>query len=67
MIHKKLSWITLISVVGLLILAACSPKELSVQDPAEDFELVNFTGEKVALSTFIGEEPVLLFFHMADG
>jgi peroxiredoxin len=38
-----------------------------VGDPAPDFELVSSDGETVALSDYEGEQPILLYFHMALG
>ncbi|MBT3190878.1 MAG: redoxin domain-containing protein [Anaerolineae bacterium] len=61
---------TILFVILLLILAACTP-----QSPPEDslvgtlapnFELDNTLGGKTALSDYSGT-PVLLFFHMAVG
>lgn len=52
-----------------LLIQACSstPDELSVGDEAPDFTLPSSEETMVSLSEFAGEQPVLLFFHMAEG
>ena len=40
---------------------------LAVGDPAPDFTLPAATGERISLSDYTGQGPVLLFFHMAEG
>lgn len=51
-----------------LLLAACggSPTGIVVGAPAPDFTLRNAAGGEVSLSDYAGQ-PVLLYFHMADG
>ena len=39
---------------------------VSVGDDAPNFDLPTATGETVSLANYAGQ-PVLLFFHMADG
>lgn len=71
MLGKKITWLGLM-ILALLVLAACSgqsadPAALSVGDAAPDFTLTNADGSTYTLSDHLGETPVLLFFHMADG
>lgn len=40
---------------------------LAVGAPAPDFTLPSATGDDVSLADYRGEQPVLLFFHMAAG
>ncbi len=54
----------------MLLLQACgtsSTADLSVGSPAPEFTLPTSSGEEVSLDDFIGQQPVLLYFHMADG
>ena len=52
----------------LLFAAACSSASgLSEGDQAPGFELATASGKNVALSDYVGKQPVLLFFHMALG
>lgn len=56
--------------VTTLLLTACASGRgsgLEVGDPAPEFRLPSASGEKVALSEYRGSQPVLLYFHMADG
>ena len=52
-----------------LVLSACgsSLSEIAVGDPAPSFTLQSASGEHVSLADYQGEQPVLLFFHMAVG
>lgn len=52
-----------------LMLAACGAAggELSPGDEAPAFTLPAATGEDVSLGDYTGEQPVLLYFHMAGG
>jgi cytochrome oxidase Cu insertion factor (SCO1/SenC/PrrC family) len=61
----------LISVLAALamVAAACGGDgggPLAVGDDAPDFELPDASGGTVSLADF-GGEPVLLYFHMAEG
>lgn len=40
---------------------------LNVGDPAPDFTLPTADGGAVALADYTGQQPVLLYFHMAAG
>lgn len=69
MLARKTAWLGLIGLF-LLVLAGCSsqdPAALSAGDTAPDFTLTNTDGSAYTLSDHLGEQPVLLFFHMADG
>ena len=64
----------LLKVWGLVLfsaifLVACSSAEtgLSVGESAPDFTLSAEDGSTVSLSEYEGEQPVLLYFHMALG
>jgi hypothetical protein len=51
-------------------LSACSSggaDALDVGDTAPDFSLQNALGGTVSLQDYVGEQPVLLYFHMAVG
>ena len=52
-----------------VFLMACSSSTMSVElnSPAPDFELPTAVGGSVALSDYVGKQPVLLYFHMAVG
>lgn len=58
-----------LAVLAAFLIAACGTGAdgLQVGDPAPDFELVSSDGETVALSDYEGEQPILLYFHMALG
>jgi heme/copper-type cytochrome/quinol oxidase subunit 2 len=54
----------------VLVLSACSPdvtEEISAGPSAPDFSLQNALGGTVSLQDYVGEQPVLLYFHMAVG
>ena len=61
--------------VGVLVflsifVGACASSEgeaLEVGDQAPDFTALTASGEQVSLGDYRGEQPVLLFFHMAVG
>ena len=60
----------LLLIVGFgLLLQGCSTEQagLSVGDPAPEFTLPDAVGGSVSLADYEGEQPVLLFFHMAAG
>jgi hypothetical protein len=56
-------------VVITAFLAACStsPPAVEVGSPAPEFNLPTADGGSVALKEFVGQQPVLLYFHMAVG
>lgn len=60
----------LIGIVGMLMLgvglAACGDDAPAAENAAPGFALPAADGSTVALADY-GDEPVLLFFHMADG
>lgn len=65
----KISMLLLLIAI-MLLLQACgtsSTAEISVGSPAPEFTLPTASGEVVSLGDFVGEQPVLLYFHMADG
>lgn len=54
----------------VLVLSACSPEvseDISTGPAAPDFTLQNALGGTVSLQDYVGEQPVLLYFHMAVG
>ena len=55
--------------IMMLLLKACSSVQeaIGVGQPAPDFSLPTADGGSVALDDFIGQQPVLLYFHMAVG
>ncbi len=56
-------------VLGVL-LAGCASEEsgyLEVGDSAPDFNLPTVAGETYALADDLGQQPVLLYFSMAEG
>ena len=69
MIRFKIILIVVILIAGIL-LSACdsnsSTNQIRVGNPAPDFTLNNSGGSPVSLSDYKGQ-PVLLFFHMAEG
>ena len=69
MIKFKIILIVVLLTTGIL-LSACdgnsSSSQIRVGNPAPDFTLNNSGGSPVSLSEYKGQ-PVLLFFHMAEG
>jgi len=56
------------ALVAILITACGTPEtELETGDRAPDFSLQAADGDTVSLSDYHGEQPVLLYFHMALG
>jgi len=55
--------------LGLLVQGCSSSNQakLSVGEKAPDFTLPSATGDTVSLSDYLGRQPVLLYFHMAEG
>mgnify|MGYP001828511658 FL=1 len=55
--------------IATVLLQACSstPEGIQVGAQAPDFTLPSSEGTQVSLSDYTGEQPVLLFFHMANG
>lgn len=54
--------------VLIALLTSCGPSgRLSIGDRAPTFTLPTSTGGEVALTDYVGEKPVLLYFHMAVG
>lgn len=57
-----------IAILGLLLQGCSSAEEgLAVGDSAPAFTLPEADGGTVSLADYEGSQPVLLFFHMADG
>jgi cytochrome oxidase Cu insertion factor (SCO1/SenC/PrrC family) len=56
-------WVVLVS-MALLFFSAGDAMALKVGDKAPDFTLSSTTGEKISLSQFRGEKPVVLFFYI---
>lgn len=79
--HVRLVSVALVAVLLGMVLAACggdddkSPQvvnhdeqsRFSLGDPAPAFTLPTADGGTVSLADYQGEQPVLLFFHMAVG
>ena len=59
----------LLLLIAVLLLQTCSsaPEGIAVGAQAPDFTLPSSEGKQVSLSDYTGEQPVLLFFHMAMG
>ena len=54
----------------VLVVSACGGEvggDLAVGDKAPEFSLKSFGGETIQLSDYQGNQPVLLYFHMAVG
>jgi hypothetical protein len=54
----------------VFVLSACSPdvvEDISAGPSAPNFTLENALGGTVSLQDYIGQQPVLLYFHMAVG
>ena len=64
----KFQKLLLVLLLGSL-LAACggSSNGLSLGDQAPSFTLPTSTGGEVALTDYVGQKPVLLYFNMAVG
>jgi peroxiredoxin Q/BCP len=64
----KLILIAFLLIAGILITAcgSTSSNQIRVGNPAPDFTLTSSDGSPVSLSEYKGQ-PVLLFFHMAEG
>ena len=64
---RHAGWLALAAVIALL-LAGCAPaaEETSGAD-APDFTLPTSDGGQVSLADYQGQQPVLLYFHMAMG
>ncbi len=63
-------WLLISIAFSILALPACvqtTYSGLKVGDPAPDFSLPASNGKTVSLSDFKGQQPVLLYFHMANG
>ena len=55
-------------ITSILLTACTSASEgLNVGDQAPEFSLSSSKGSVVALNDYLGEKPVLLYFHMAKG
>ena len=52
---------------SILLLAACGSSGLQLGDQAPEFSLPTASGGEVALDDYTGQQPVLLYFHMALG
>lgn len=50
--------------VALLFFGADDGMALEVGDKAPDFTLPSTTGDKISLSQFRGQKPVVLFFYL---
>lgn len=65
---KMKPWISMLMVVlvgaALLLINIGDVMALKVGDKAPDFTLPSTTGEKISLSQFQGEKPVVLFFYI---
>jgi len=60
--------LTVLFITSILLTACTSAsEELGVGDKAPQFSLTSSTGSEVALTDYLGEKSVLLFFHMAKG
>ena len=59
----------LLTIMLALTLAACGSQAagIAVGAPAPAFALPAATGGTVALADYRDQQPVLLYFHMADG
>jgi cytochrome oxidase Cu insertion factor (SCO1/SenC/PrrC family) len=67
-VFQPLVW-SLLAVLALISLVSCaqaSPTGLQVGSKAPDFSLPASDGRTVALADYKGQ-PVLLYFHMANG
>jgi len=67
-VFQPLVW-TLLAVLALISLVSCaqaSPASLQVGSTAPDFSLPASDGRTISLAGYKGQ-PVLLYFHMANG
>ena len=65
--HRAITLALLAGISLLLIACGGSSASIRVGEPAPDFTLTDaLTGQEVSLSDYAGQ-PVLLFFHMAQG
>ena len=55
--------------LAVIFITACGTPDpgLRVGDRAPEFSLVASDGDTVSLTDYLGEQPVLLYFHMALG
>lgn len=58
--------VVLLVLVGLASCAQLTPASLQIGSPAPDFTLPASDGHTVSLDDYTGQ-PVLLYFHMANG
>lgn len=59
-----------LSVMLVLFIPACggsTPRSTPAGEQAPPFTLPNALGGTLSLAAYAGKQPVLLFFHMADG
>jgi len=65
---KTRRWISVFLIVlvsvTLFFLSANDGMALKVGDKAPDFTLPSTTGDKISLSQFRGQKPVVLFFYI---
>lgn len=65
---RRFFLIVSMALVAILITACGTPESgLEAGDRAPDFILQAADGDTVSLSDYSGEQPVLLYFHMALG
>ncbi len=65
---RRVFLIISMALVAILITACGTPESgLEAGDRAPDFSLTAADGDTVSLSDYRGEQPVLLYFHMALG
>ncbi len=65
---KRVFLIVSMALVAILVTACGAPESgLEEGDRAPDFSLQAADGDTVSLSDYRGEQPVLLYFHMALG
>ena len=65
---RRVFMIISMALVAILITACGTPESgLEAGDRAPDFSLTAADGDTVSLSDYRGEQPVLLYFHMALG
>ena len=65
---RRFFLIVSMALVAILVTACGTPESgLKAGDRAPDFILQAADGDTVSLSDYSGEQPVLLYFHMALG